>query len=242
MRVALFISCLADHFSPAAGEAVARLLRRHGVRVEFPPGQTCCGQAFWSSGCRPEALALAEHFLDTFDGYDHVVTPSGSCAAMVRYSYPELFRDHPRQAEAQALAGRVFEFSQYCVEVLGVTDVGARMQARATFHTSCHMARELGVTEPPLRMLRAVAGLELVEMERTDLCCGFGGSFAVRMPEISAAMANEKLALVAATRAELLVSCDTGCLMHLGGRARRLGLPLRPVHLAELLWAGVAGQ
>ncbi|HEY8345920.1 MAG TPA: (Fe-S)-binding protein [Symbiobacteriaceae bacterium] len=240
MKVALFITCLADHFYPAIGEAVVRLLRRHGVSVEFPPGQTCCGQPFWNMGHMDEARECARQFIRTFSQSEWIVTPSGSCAGHVRYFLPQMFpAGSPLCREASAIASRTFEFSQFMVNVLGVTDVGARFKARAVYHNSCHMQRELGVVEEPVAMLRQVRDLELVEAERPDLCCGFGGGFSVKMPEVSTAMADEKLRYLTATGADVLVSCDAGCLMHLGGRMEKLGIAMRPMHLAELLWEGV---
>lgn len=243
MRAALFVTCLTDLFFPAVAESTVHLLRRAGVQVEFPAAQTCCGQPAFNSGFRAEARALADHFVRTFQGYEYIVTPSGSCASMVRLYYPELYADDPpQQARVQDLTRRVFEFSEFMVNVLGVEDVGAAVAARATYHPPCHMTRELGIAAEPRRMLMAVRGLELVEMERADLCCGFGGSFAVRLPAVSVAMGDEKLEKAAQTGADLLVSCDGGCLMHMGGRLQRLGMKLRPVHLAQLLWEGVAGR
>lgn len=243
IQVSLFVTCLTDTFFPEVGEAVFHLLSREGVRVDFPDGQTCCGQPAWNSGHHDEARALAEHFLNTFEHSQYIVTPSGSCAGMVRYYYPQMFKhDRAAFARASAICDRVYEFSEFMVKVLGVRDVGARVKGRAVYHTSCHMSRELGVKEEPLELLRHVRDLELVEMPRADLCCGFGGAFSVKLPEISTAMADEKCGHVATTKADLLVSSDGGCLMQLGGRMERVGMPVRPVHLAQLLWEGVANR
>lgn len=243
MRVSLFITCLTDLFFPEAGEAVVGLLRRHGVGVDFPQRQTCCGQPAWNSGHREEARALAEHFIDTFEASEYIATPSGSCAAMVRAYYPQLFIDDPAAYQrVTAVTERVYEFSQFMVNVLGVSDVGARYKAKAVYHSSCHMSRELGVTDEPLTMLGQVRDLELVAMPRADLCCGFGGAFSVKLPEISTAMADEKCGHIASTGASLLVASDGGCLMQLGGRMERVGMEVRSIHLAELLWQGVQGR
>lgn len=240
MNVSLFVTCLTDMFFPEVGEAVVGLLRRQGVSVDFPTAQTCCGQPAWNSGHHAEARALAAHFIDTFEASEYILTPSGSCAAMVRYYYPQIFQwDDKAAKRARAVVDRVYEFSEFFVKVLGVSDVGARFPARAVYHPSCHMSRELGVRDEPLTMLQHVRGLELVEMPRPDLCCGFGGAFAVKLPEISTAMADEKCGHVAATRADVLVGADGGCLMQLGGRMGRIGMPVRAMHLAELLWEGV---
>lgn len=240
MRVSLFVTCLADHFYPEVGEAMVRLLRRQGVAVDFPPDQTCCGQPSWNMGHQDEARAFARHYMKTFARSEYVVMPSGSCAGHVRYFYPKMFQEDPAlYREACAIADRTFEFTQFMVNVLGVRDVGARFKAKAVYHNNCHMSRELGVREEPLEMLRHVRDLELVEMPRADLCCGFGGAFSVKMPEVSTAMADEKLGFIASTKADLLVSCDGGCLMHLGGRMEKVGMKMRTMHLAELLWEGV---
>jgi len=237
MRVSLFVTCLTDLFFPATGEAVVRLLRRLGVEVDFPAAQTCCGQPAWNSGHHPEARRLAEHFLATFRDSEHIVTPSGSCAGMVRYYYPQLFAGDPAVRE---VASRVYELSEFLVKVLGVRDVGARFPARAVYHSSCHMTRELGVREEPLELLRHVRGLELVDVPRPDLCCGFGGAFSVKLPEVSTAMADEKCGYLGAAQPDLLIGSDGGCLMQLGGRLDRLRLPIRTMHLAEVLWEGVS--
>lgn len=240
MKVSLFVTCLTDTFFPDVGEAVVHLLRRHGASVDFPMAQTCCGQPAWNSGHHAEARALADHFIDTFAASEYIVTPSGSCAGMIRYYYPEIYRqDGAAYERAVAVTARVYEFSEFMVKVLGVQDVGARYRSRAVYHASCHMSRELGVTDEPLTLLRHVRDLDLVEMPRADLCCGFGGAFSVKLPEISTAMADEKCGHVASTGAELLVGSDGGCLMQLAGRMERLGMPVRTMHLAELLWKGV---
>lgn len=240
VRVSLFITCLADTLFPDAGVAMVRLLRHLGVEVDFPAEQTCCGQSLWNSGYPDEATRLARHFLNTFEESEYIVSPSGSCPGMIHYYYPEMFKDQPRELErARSVASRTYEFTQFLVEVLGAEDIGATYNGVVTYHNGCHMTRELGVVDPPRRLLQKVRGLELVEMERQDLCCGFGGTFAVKQPEISVAMADEKLHHAAATGAQVLVSADAACLMHLGGRAQRQGLNLQIKHIAELLAEGV---
>lgn len=239
MRVALFITCLNDIFLPQAGMGMVRILEHLGVEVAFPEGQTCCGQPQWNSGYEAEAAALGRHWLDVFDGADYVVSPSGSCTAMVRHTYPYMFRDDPRRrVQAKAMAPRAYEFTEFLTDVMGVEDLGAAFEARAAYHASCHMTRMLGVTEPPLRLLRKVKGLDLRSLAHPELCCGFGGTFAVKSPELSVAMGDEKLDDVLATGAEVLVGADPSCLLHLQGRARRRGLPLRVMHIAELLAEG----
>jgi L-lactate dehydrogenase complex protein LldE len=243
LNVSLFVTCLADHFYPEVGEAVVRLLRRHGVTVDFPANQTCCGQPAWNTGLVDEAKGFALNYMDVFENSEYIVMPSGSCAGHVRYFYPQMFKEDPVLFKrASAIADRTYEFSEFFVKVLGVVDLGARYKARAVFHNNCHMQRELGVKEEPLQLLRHVRDLELVENPRPDLCCGFGGAFSVKMPEISTAMADEKLGTFAPLKPDLLVSCDGGCLMHMGGRAARTGFQVRTMHLAELLWEGVQNR
>lgn len=240
MKVSLFVTCLADHFYPQVGEAVVHLLGRHGVEVDFPADQTCCGQPAWNTGHLDDARTFARNYMKTFAKSEYIIQPSGSCAGHVRYFYPKMFEhDEQLHREALAIAERTYEFSQFMVQVLGIRDLGARYQAKAVFHNNCHMQRELGVREEPLELLRHVRDLELLDMPRPDLCCGFGGAFSVKEAAISTAMADEKLRLIASTGADTIVSCDGGCLMHQGGRAEKIGMKIRTMHLAELLWEGV---
>lgn len=246
MRVALFATCLADQAAPEAAVATVRLLRHLGVDVAFPERQTCCGQPAFNAGYHAEARRLAEHHLRVFDGFDHVVMPSGSCAAMLVGHYPELFERQPETyAAARELAGRTHELAAFVVEVLGRDDLGADLRGtRVTYHDGCHALRTLGTAEAARRLLRT-AGAELVEAAGHDTCCGFGGLFAVKMPEVSAAMARAKHAGIRATGAAVLTSADVGCLLQLGGSLRRSerggeGAAPRVVHLAELLWEGVS--
>lgn len=236
MRVALFITCLGDQFFPRMGESVVQVLRRLDVEVTFNPAQTCCGQPAFNTGYRQEARAVAERVLDLFDDAEYVVSPSGSCTAMVKVFYPELFADDPeRLRKWERLRGKFFEFSDFLVNILKVEDVGARFPHRVTYHDSCHLLRELGIETEPRKLIRAVRGLELVEMQDYKLCCGFGGTFSVKFPEVSVAMGEDKLNAAVATGAEYLVANDGGCLMHLAGVIHRERLPLQTMHLAELL-------
>jgi len=236
MRVALFVTCLADLFYPQVAEDVVRVLWRLGVEVDFPQAQTCCGQPAYNNGYRRDAAILARHFLDVFEAAPYIVTPSGSCAAMVRKVYPDLLADDPaRRARAEVIAAHTYEFSEFLVRVLGVEDVGATYLATVTYHDACHLCRALGVREEPRRLLRAVRGLTLVEMERPDWCCGFGGTFSVHMPAISTAILAQKIRRARATGAEALVTSDAGCMMHIAGRLARLGEPLHVLHLAQVL-------
>jgi len=238
MRVSLFITCLADQFYPGVGEAAVKVLRRLGVEVAFNPAQTCCGQPAFNTGYRDEARQVASRTLDLLANTpaDYIVSPSGSCTSMMRVFYRELFEHDPvRSAQARGMAERVFEFSEFLVKVLKVDDVGARFAHRVAYHDSCHLLRELGVSEEPRRLLRAVREAELVELGDNRVCCGFGGTFAVKFPEVSVAMGEDKIKAATARGAEYLVANDSGCLMHLAGLIHRRNAQIKTVHLAEVL-------
>jgi L-lactate dehydrogenase complex protein LldE len=235
LKVSLLVTCLGDVFFPDAGEATVRLLRRLGVEVDFPPAQTCCGQPHFNSGYHADARALAKHTIRAFAGDRLVVTPSGSCAAMIKCEYPELFHDElVWHGRAEDLARRTHELCDFLVNVLGAVDVGARFEGKATYHMACHL-RGLGMTTEPERLLSHVRGLEYVPLERADECCGFGGSFSVRFPEISGAMVQDKAAFIEQTGADVVVATDAGCLMNIGGCLRRRGSRVRTLHLAQVL-------
>ena len=244
-RVSLFVTCLVDQFYPEVGEAAVRLLRRLGVDVDFPRDQTCCGQVALNGGYRSLAADVARRFVEVFRGSEAVVAPSGSCVATVRTHYADLLRDAPELADDVAsLQGRTYELSEYLVDVLGVDDVGARLPSpvRATYHDCCHALRELGVQAQPRKLLSSVEGLEFAEMKDAAACCGFGGTFAVKYADISTAILREKLHNVEDTGADVLTAVDSSCLMHMGGALRRQGARTRPMHLAELLCAGLQGE
>jgi L-lactate dehydrogenase complex protein LldE len=229
------VTCLGDALFPDVGVATVRLLRRLGVAVDFPRAQTCCGQPHFNSGYHDDARALARHTIQTFAGAGTVVAPSGSCAAMVKLEYPELFHDDPAwRSRAEDLARRMHELSDYLVNVLGVEDVGARFEGRVTYHLACHL-RGLGLLTEPERLLRRVRGLELVPLERADECCGFGGSFSVRYPGISGAMVQDKATFIEQAGVTAVVATDAGCLMNVAGCLRRRGSTVRALHLAEVL-------
>ncbi len=229
------ITCLGDAFFPNVGLATVRLLRRLGVEVDFPRAQTCCGQPHFNSGFHDAARDLARHAVEAFDNDQMIVTPSGSCAAMVKLEYPELFhQDRTWKKRADDLAARTRELSDFLVNVLKFEDVGAQFNARATYHMSCHL-RGLGLLHEPEALLRRVKGLELVPLERSDECCGFGGSFAVRYPGISGAMVRDKAALIEKSGADAVIATDAGCLMNIAGYLRRNGSRVRTLHLAEVL-------
>ena len=239
-RVALFVTCLVDLFFPRAGVAAVKVLRRLGVEPEFPEAQTCCGQPAFNSGYRREARALAEHFLDVFEPFDALVAPSGSCASMVHEHYPALFAGEPALAERfRALAGRTYELSQFVTEVLRAESTGARFERAVTYHDSCHGLRSLGVRDGPRRLIRAVEGIDFRELPDSETCCGFGGTFSVKYPAISKAMAEDKIERIESTGAGFVVATDASCLMHLGGALERRGSRVRPLHLAELLAQGL---
>ena len=238
MRVALFVPCYVDLINPEVGVSVVRVLRRLGVEVVYPEGQTCCGQPAFNSGFFDEARTVARHFLEVFEKerWDYVVCPSGSCTTMVSHYYPFLLKDLPDERErSEALGHRVREFSDFLVNVLKVKDLGAHHAGRAVFHCGCHQRRELGVLEEPKELLRNVEGLELLDWENEELCCGFGGTFSVKMPDISTAMADEKIRALEKSGADTLISGDSSCLMHLEGRLRRTGHDTRVLHLAQVL-------
>jgi L-lactate dehydrogenase complex protein LldE len=238
LRASLMVTCLGDLFYPEVGERIVRVLRACGVAVDFPPGQTCCGLPLFNSGYHAEAAAVAGRTLDVFRESAAVVVPSGSCAWMVKHEYPGLMSDPGRRAEAERLAARTYEFSQYLVQVVGRTEFASRVTGRVTYHDSCHLLRGLHESAAPRAILRSLRGVEFVELPAGDECCGFGGSFAVRLPEVSAAILAKKLASVEATGAGCLVACDAGCLLQMGGGLGRRGSSVRALHLAELLEPG----
>lgn len=252
---ALFVTCLVDQFRPDVGDAVVTVLERLGVNIEVPGDQTCCGQPAFNSGFRKEARAVASRFLDIFDSPQEpgqpvspIVAPSGSCAAMVRNYYPVLFRDDPAELErAKRVADRLWEFSEFIVDGLGEQSIGAQRTpseitssenepaAATTYHKCCHALRELGIDRQPQALIEAIDGIDLKPLERSEVCCGFGGAFSVKMPDISTAMLDEKLDNVERSGAARLIAGDTGCIMHMEGGLRRRGSGVQVLHIAELL-------
>jgi L-lactate dehydrogenase complex protein LldE len=234
---------LGDIFFPEVGIATVRLLRRLGVQVDFPEAQTCCGQPAFNAGFRQQARLVAQRNLSIFADYAYVVVPSGSCTAMFRHFYPDLFADDPVLGEqAESLAQRTYELSEFLVRILQVEGCGATFSGRVGYHPSCHLSRELGVVDEPRRLITHVSGAELVPMDFAEQCCGFGGTFAVKYPQISDAMLQKKILALKRAGAEALVSCDAGCLLHIAGRLHRLGEPVRVMHLAELLNASTSRE
>ena len=229
-RVALFVTCLADTLFPDVGKATVTVLERLGIEVVFPAEQTCCGQMHGNSGYPGEATALARRFVDVFDGFDAVVTPSGSCAAQVRERFGGLLGGDDRGVPA-----RTWELSQFLTGVLGLDDVGSTFEGTVAYHPTCHSLRLLRVGDAPIRLLRAAPGVELRELPDAEECCGFGGTFAIKNADVSTAMLDEKIAAITASGADNVCACDSSCLMHIGGGLRRRGVAVRPVHLAEIL-------
>lgn len=239
MKVSLFITCLSDAVYPRVGEAMARLLARYGVQLEFPQVQTCCGQPAYNSGYWDEARTAARTIVSAFEDSNFVVSPSGSCTYMLHH-YPELFKDEPEWLEkARELERKTYEFTQFLIKVLDVKDLGAVFPHKVTYHPSCHGSRLLGVKDEPLELLRSVKDLELVPLPFAEDCCGFGGTFAVKMPDISGAMVTEKGDHILESQAEVLVGLDMACLMNIAGHLRYRNEPVRVMHLAELLYEGV---
>jgi L-lactate dehydrogenase complex protein LldE len=242
VRVALFITCYNDTLFPETGKAVVRILERLGHTVEFPAGQTCCGQMHWNTGYQEEALPLVARFVEQFEHAEAVVVPSSSCVAMMREHYTLAAERIAREGgdgtlveRVAALLPRVWEFTEFLTKKLGLTDVGAYYPHRVTYHASCHGLRSLGLGDGPEELLKAVSGLKLVPLERVELCCGFGGTFAVKNADVSGAMLEEKLQAVLKTGAEECTACDNSCLMHMNGGLHRMRAGVRTIHIAEIL-------
>ncbi len=235
--IQFFVTCLVDSFYPETAEAILGILNRLGASVDFPAAQTCCGQPQFNAGLRADARRMAEHMIETFEDLPgDVLSPSGSCAHMIRHNYLELFSDDPPWlARAQRLAKRTYEFTEYLVDVLGVTDVGARWDGVLTYHPSCHLSRGLGIQRQPRELLAHVQGATVVEVPESEDCCGFGGIFSVTHPELSAEFLKRKIGNLEKSGAPTLVVADTGCLMHIAGGLHRQEKPQRVVHIAEVL-------
>jgi len=235
-RVALFVTCLVDLFRPSVGFAAIKLLEEAGCSVEVPPLQVCCGQPAYNSGDRQTTRTIATQIIDAFEGYEAVVAPSGSCGGMLSHHYPGLFDDDPAMKKrAESLAERSFELMAFLVDVLGVDKVDARYDGTVTYHDSCSGLREFGVRGQPRRVLGSVKGLRISEMKTPEVCCGFGGTFCVKYPEISNAMVGEKSADITASGAQTLLAGDLGCLMNMAGKLQREGSAVQVRHVAEVL-------
>jgi L-lactate dehydrogenase complex protein LldE len=238
MRVALFVTCLADTLYPQVGQATVRLLERLGHQVTFPQGQTCCGQMHINTGYQREALRLIQRYVDTFGDCAAVVVPSGSCTGAIRHQHAMVARrlgDDELASRADEVARHTYDLSEFLTDVAGVEDVGAYYPHRVTYHPTCHSLRAIGVGERPLRLLRHVAGIDLVELADAEACCGFGGTFAIKNADVSTAMLADKMRNILATKAEVITAGDSSCLMHIGGGLSRLRAGVRTAHLAEIL-------
>ena len=243
VRASLFVTCIIDQLYPEVGESTVNVLKRLGVDLDFPAAQTCCGQPAFNAGFWSDAKPLARRTIDLLQTERYVVVPSGSCASMMRVFYSELFHDEPHmQNRIASLASRTFELSEFIVDVLGVSDLSPYSEAestqatrKVTYHEGCHLRRELGALTQPRALLNSLPNVELVEMEQSEVCCGFGGTFSVKYPEISGAMLNDKLNFAADTGADALAACDSSCLMHIGGGIQKRGIDIQPLHLASLI-------
>lgn len=243
MRVSLFVTCLTDTFYPRTGIAVVKVLEKLGCTVDFPEAQTCCGQPMWNNGFHDDTRQLAKRMIEVFEASDYVVTPSGSCAAMIRDYYGEMFEnvhDHAMHDRATKLAGKTYEFIEFLVKVLKVDlrQYGVQWDGRVTYHYSCHL-RGIGVTDEAVRVMRQVDGLEYVPLPKADQCCGFGGTFAMKYPDISGAMVRDKVECIRSTDAPTVISNDAGCTMNIAGSCRRAGVDVRFKSLAEVIAEGM---
>lgn len=235
MKVSLFVTCLVDLFQGDVGKDTVEVLERLGCKIDFPDKQTCCGQPAFNSGYITDAKESMKTMIQAFEHSEYVVTPSGSCGAMFK-EYPHIFKDDPVWGErAKALADKTYEFTQFIVDVLKVENVGAKLKGRATYHTSCHMTRLLGVKETPITLLKHVEGLEFIPLPHREDCCGFGGTFSVKMAEISEQMVDEKVSHIEEIDVDYLVGGDAGCLLNIGGRANRKGKSFKIMHIASVL-------
>jgi len=236
MRVGLFATCLVDLLRPSVGYATVKLLQQAGCDVEVPLTQTCCGQPAYNNGDKANATYLAQQVIDTFYHYDYIVVPSGSCGGMIKIHYPQLLKDDPAYyTKATDLAARCYELTSFLVDVLEIESLNVTYNGKLTYHDSCSSLREWGIKQQPRRLLHNLEGCQLQEMVNTESCCGFGGTFCLKYPAISTRMVNDKIANIQASGADTLVAADLGCLLNLAGRIKRLGLPIKVFHVAEVL-------
>ncbi|MCY3542605.1 MAG: (Fe-S)-binding protein [Chloroflexi bacterium] len=249
VRASLFVTCIIDQIYPEVGDSTVRLLRRLGVELDFPAAQTCCGQPAFNSGFWSDAKPLARRTIELLQHDRYVVVPSGSCASMMRVFYAELFHDEPAmQQRIASLASRTYELTEFIVDVLGIDDLSAYVEAepsqykrKITYHEGCHLRRELHAQTQPRTLLDSLPDVELVEMEQSEVCCGFGGTFSVKFPEISGAMLNDKLKYAGKTGADSITACDSSCLMHIGGGIAKRRMDIQPQHIAQVLDDALTG-
>ena len=242
-KVSLFIQCLVDSMFPETAEAMIAVFQRLNIAFDYPTEQTCCGQPAFNSGYRNDAAVAARRFVEIFENEEIIVCPSGSCVHMVRHHYPELFKDDPEMlARAIAVGKKTFEFTQYLVDELRLSNIGSEFNGSVTYHDSCHLSRGLGIKSQPRTLLHHIKGLEFIEMKDSDTCCGFGGTFAMNYPEISTAMVDDKIENILASGAEVVTGCDISCLMNIQGRLSRRGEDVKVMHIAELLAQTEGGQ
>lgn len=236
-NIQLFVTCIIDTLYPEVGEAVVNILQKAGRDVEFPNGQTCCGQPAFNAGMRSEAKVMAEHTIEVFENCPgDIVIPSGSCTSMVKYGYQELFADDPNWLDrAKKLAARTYEFTQYLVDVLEITDINASYEGQLTYHPSCHLLRDLGVDTQPLKLLENIQGAKISPLPKGEECCGFGGLFSIEHPEISKEMLERKIENFLASGADTLIACDAGCIAHISGGLHRKKIQRDVLHIAEVL-------
>lgn len=240
LKASLFVTCIADNFFPQVGESVVKILRKGGVELDFPRDQTCCGQPAFNAGYWDEARELAKGLIKTFEKSQYVVSPSGSCIAMIKDDYPQLFAGDPVWEErSRELGEKAYEFTQFLVNVLQIDDLGARKKVKVVYHPSCHATRLVGIEEEPIRLLRRVKDLELLELPGADQCCGFGGTFSVKMAAVSEEIVEEKVRNILQSGADIVTGVDLGCLMNIGGRLDHQGHPVQSVHIAQLLAEGM---
>lgn len=239
VKVSLFITCIADLFYPKVGQSAVNVLEKLGYEVDFPIAQTCCGQAVYNSGYKKDAIKAAKHFIKVFESKQYIVSPSGSCVGMIRKIYPKLLQNDPNWLKrAERVAEKTYEFSEFLTHIVGLDHLDFTFSARATYHASCHMTRDLGLKNDPIQVLEKVKGLELVPLSNSEDCCGFGGTFSIKHPNVSASMGDEKTEHVEKTEADMLIMSDLGCMMHLSGYANRQERSIPMMHVAEILSKG----
>lgn len=240
LKASLFITCIADNFFPQVGDSVVKILRKNGVDLDFPKDQTCCGQPAFNAGYWNEARDVAKGLIQTFEKSEYVVSPSGSCVAMIKHDYPQLFAgDQLWESRVKELAAKTYEFSQFLVNVLKVEDVGARQKMKAVYHPSCHATRIMEIHEEPLKLLRNIKDIELLELPNADQCCGFGGTFSVKMAAVSEEIVEDKVRNILLSGADIVTGTDLGCLMNIGGRLEHQRHPVQAIHIAQLLAEGM---